>query len=764
MRVLKYALLAVGALVLVAGAVLAYIAATFDPNQYKPRIVHAVKERTQRTLRLEGDIGLSFWPSIGAKIGKASLSERGSEREFAAVDEVRVALKLLPLLSREAVVETVRVRGLRVNLVKAKDGRLNVDDLTSPRAAKEAPAPKGGGPGFGVAVAGLDIENATLAYTDQAAETRVTLSKLKLKTGRIAPGVPGRVELSFNVKGDEPKLDLHAELKSRLAFDSGKQSVALDDLALEAKGAAADFRDLAFKAEGGATVDGAKERAQVQLAGSVGGGATGGRWSGGGGTFSPSASALNARYTPSASEIASGGVTLTLTSDDPSGPCAAVSDPMRITIDPAAIANAGPDQTVCASAPRVDLQGAVGGGASTGTWSGGAGTFSPRATALNASYTPTAAEIAAGRVTLSLTTNDPAGPCPAVSDPVTITIDPVTVVIHIAEVGNAVDLLCEIDPHRHRRCVEAGIARRHAEVEDLLARGANGNLGKELAEPRTAGEDVDICFDDRRDGGRLDVRRAIDAARFHEGIAHDRTRVARRQSARSPLEPHGANSVEADLWISLRGGFDTELFDGESELAQNRNRCAHVRIVAAMKPQRARFDVERRIERFPQLVRASHHLDVDPIRPVDRANHARFAAGARARVARSPRIDEGDLCAESAKVERDPAAERARADDGDSRSSRAGKDCGERKRDGPAEEGSAVHGVGERPLTLALSPPRWGEGTGGLRNQNVTRVLTPIVRGWFVRYDTRARLPRSMSSARNARSSVMLLMNSAVSH
>jgi len=74
MKVFKYALFALGGLVVLIGAVLAYIAATFDPNQYKPKIVQAVKEKTQRTLKLDGDIALSFWPSIGARVGKASLS------------------------------------------------------------------------------------------------------------------------------------------------------------------------------------------------------------------------------------------------------------------------------------------------------------------------------------------------------------------------------------------------------------------------------------------------------------------------------------------------------------------------------------------------------------------------------------------------------------------------------------------------------------------------------------------------------------------
>ena len=167
---------------------------------------------------------------------------------------------------------------------------------------------------------------------------------------------------------------------------------------------------------------------QVTLAGLVGSGATGGSWSGGTGSFNPSAASLNAVYTPSTAEIAAGGVTLTLTTNDPAGPCGAVSDGMRITINPAATANAGADQRVCASSPQVQLAGSVGGGAGSGTWSGGGGSYSPNNGALNATYTPSAAEIAAGSVTLTLTSNDPTGPCGSVTDQVKITIDPVTVV------------------------------------------------------------------------------------------------------------------------------------------------------------------------------------------------------------------------------------------------------------------------------------------------------------------------------------------------
>ncbi|MFT3910967.1 MAG: T9SS type A sorting domain-containing protein [Ferruginibacter sp.] len=92
-----------------------------------------------------------------------------------------------------------------------------------------------------------------------------------------------------------------------------------------------------------------------------------------------------------------------------------------VVISGAATVGAGGDQTVC-TAVDVTLAGSIGGTATSATWSGGTGTFNPGNTALNAIYTPSAAEITAGSAALTLTTNNPAGACPAVSDAMTINI------------------------------------------------------------------------------------------------------------------------------------------------------------------------------------------------------------------------------------------------------------------------------------------------------------------------------------------------------
>ncbi len=101
--------------------------------------------------------------------------------------------------------------------------------------------------------------------------------------------------------------------------------------------------------------------------------------------------------------------TYTVTTTSTATGCQSSAD-VNVIVNAVATVNAGSSQHVCAGS-TITLAGSLGGSATSGTWSGGAGTFAPSNTALNAVYTPSAAEYAADSVILTLTTNDPAGPC-----------------------------------------------------------------------------------------------------------------------------------------------------------------------------------------------------------------------------------------------------------------------------------------------------------------------------------------------------------------
>ncbi len=72
---------------------------------------------------------------------------------------------------------------------------------------------------------------------------------------------------------------------------------------------------------------------------------------------------------------------------------------VTVTVNPTPTANAGNDVTVCPGNSAATLSGTVV-NATGGTWGGGAGTYNPSKDSLNTIYTPSAAEIASGSVTL----------------------------------------------------------------------------------------------------------------------------------------------------------------------------------------------------------------------------------------------------------------------------------------------------------------------------------------------------------------------------
>ena len=79
MKILKYVLIGLAALVVLAIAGAVVFVSTFDPNKYKGQIEQAVKERTGRTLKLAGDLKVALFPSLGADVSKVSLSERAGD-------------------------------------------------------------------------------------------------------------------------------------------------------------------------------------------------------------------------------------------------------------------------------------------------------------------------------------------------------------------------------------------------------------------------------------------------------------------------------------------------------------------------------------------------------------------------------------------------------------------------------------------------------------------------------------------------------------
>ena len=239
MKLVKYLLIALAVVVVlfIAGAVV--LVATVDPNDHKEEIISAVKDATGRDLKLDGDIGFSFFPRLGVKLGNAELSNASGfgDQPFASIEHVGVSVDLLSLLRAKIQADTIELKGLRVNLQKNKNGTTNWDDLAKGSGSSEASS-SGGGSALGLEVAGIRITDSQVVYDDRQAGNKITLNPIELRTGSIGSGKPSSISAELGMTQTNPNMTADITLDSKARLNLGTEVYQLSDLvlAVEAKG------------------------------------------------------------------------------------------------------------------------------------------------------------------------------------------------------------------------------------------------------------------------------------------------------------------------------------------------------------------------------------------------------------------------------------------------------------------------------------------------------------------------------------------------
>ena len=241
-NLLKYSLYGIGGIILLALIVAAYFAITFNPNDYKDDIIKLVKEKKERTLNIEGDIKLTYWPKIGADLGKLSISEHKSDTIFASVNNVKVALAVLPLLKKSLVVDTVYIDGANANVVKRKDGTFNFDDLISKDEDESEQ--------FKFDVDGVNVTNSAVKYSDETTGAKYSVSKFNMKSGHIALAEPVDLETDFTLTANQPETAANVQLKGNFLVDPETKHFKVKGLDSHIVGDMLNGTDMDIKASG----------------------------------------------------------------------------------------------------------------------------------------------------------------------------------------------------------------------------------------------------------------------------------------------------------------------------------------------------------------------------------------------------------------------------------------------------------------------------------------------------------------------------------
>ncbi|MCA0450963.1 MAG: AsmA family protein [Proteobacteria bacterium] len=186
MKALKWIVIGlVGLIVLAVGGVAVFLS-TLDVNKYKPQIVEAAKNATGRELKLNGDIklGLGFNPSFSVADVSFANASWGSRPEMVKVGRFEVQVALIPLLSQQVDVKKLVLLDADLLIETDRQGRGNWEFAPAQPAAaqgqqrpaqqqQQAPAAQASGGSMPLPVV-REVELRNLRFTYKDGKTNET--------------------------------------------------------------------------------------------------------------------------------------------------------------------------------------------------------------------------------------------------------------------------------------------------------------------------------------------------------------------------------------------------------------------------------------------------------------------------------------------------------------------------------------------------------------------------------------------------------------
>ncbi len=249
-----------------------------DPNDYKDKIQSLAMEKTGRSLAIDGDIGLSYFPWAGFSLGSISMANADGfgDSPFVQIDSAHIKVKLLPLLKKSVTVDTIELAGLNLDLQRAADGTTNWDDLvtagnttadsnntenstdnsagteptnTSDNASDNA-LPE-------LTIGSIVIKDAQINWNDKLNNTDAQLSAFNLTSDTVELARPFALETDFTVNSNSIGVQAQVTGAGKITIDLDNQQYQVQQLKLAttANGEAIPIQDFSIDLKGDVAAD-----------------------------------------------------------------------------------------------------------------------------------------------------------------------------------------------------------------------------------------------------------------------------------------------------------------------------------------------------------------------------------------------------------------------------------------------------------------------------------------------------------------------------
>ncbi|MGL5250716.1 MAG: AsmA family protein, partial [Enterovibrio sp.] len=249
-------------------AVVAGVLYWIDPNDFKPLITQEVKKQLGRDLVIGGDIGWTFWPTLGLSVEQVSLNnpEGFLEPALLSVGQAKLQVAVRPLLRQQLDVEQISLHGARIFVQTLADGRTNLDGLGKAKEAAEpaaaantspassagqapqvepntpaqssaqpasAPQEKGDAKPWKLRIGEIDIQNASVVIRDDKGGQLTQLTDFDFNLAQFA--LDEWSDINFALSALQNNLSVTAQGRGQLRLAADPLRSELQGLTLSAK-------------------------------------------------------------------------------------------------------------------------------------------------------------------------------------------------------------------------------------------------------------------------------------------------------------------------------------------------------------------------------------------------------------------------------------------------------------------------------------------------------------------------------------------------
>lgn len=238
MKVFRYAIYAVLALLLLVVAAVAIAVAVINPNDYKPQIEAVTEKQTNLDLMLQGDIGWSFIP-LGLELNQVEANLDG--KRFVALEQLIARIDFWSLITMSPQVNTFLLNGLDAHLEVNEQGegnwaRIMRETSTSAEpGANAAEAPETEpqstrGDVLNFNVENVEISNASVHYQDQSTGQAVTLEGFSVTASDITLGSDFPLEIRFHIETAQPQFTVDGNINALIQANQALNEFAVSSL------------------------------------------------------------------------------------------------------------------------------------------------------------------------------------------------------------------------------------------------------------------------------------------------------------------------------------------------------------------------------------------------------------------------------------------------------------------------------------------------------------------------------------------------------